>query len=181
MQRNPLKQGDAPGRSLTQHPAWKALEVHQVTIGDLHLRQLFADDPGRGERLAAEVGGIYLDYSKNRVTDETMRLLIELAEACGLREGIDAMFSGEPINQTEKRAVLHTALRAPETERVVVDGLDIVPEVHAVLNQMAAFARRVRSGEWQGYTGKRIRNVVNIGIGGSDLGPVWTRPSACRP
>ncbi len=172
MQSNPLKQGGTPGRSLTQRPAWKALKAHHATIGDLHLRQLFADDPGRGERLAAEAGGIYLDYSKNRITDETMGLLIRLAEECGLRERIDAMFSGEPINQTEKRAVLHTALRAPETERIVVDGLDVVPEVHAVLNQMAAFSRRVRSGEWRGYTGKRIRNIVNIGIGGSDLGPV---------
>jgi len=172
MQSNPLKQGGAPGRSLTQRPAWKALKAHHATIGDLHLRQLFAEDPGRGERLAAEAAGIYLDYSKNRVTDETMGLLIRLAEECDLRERIDAMFSGEPINQTEKRAVLHTALRAPETERVVVEGLDVVPEVHAVLNQMAAFSRRVRSGEWRGYTGKRIRNIVNIGIGGSDLGPV---------
>ena len=172
MQSNPLKQGGTPGRSLTQRPAWKALKAHHATIGDLHLRQLFADDPGRGERLAAEAGGIYLDYSKNRITDETMGLLIRLAEESGLREHIDAMFSGEPINQTEKRAVLHTALRAPETERVVVEGLDVVPEVHAVLNQMAAFSRRVRSGEWRGYTGKRVRNIVNIGIGGSDLGPV---------
>ncbi len=172
MQRNPLKQGKKPGRSLTQRPAWKALKAHHATIGDLHLRQLFADDPGRGERLVAEAGGIYLDYSKNRVIDETIRLLLELAEECGLRERIDAMFRGEPINETEKRAVLHTALRLPETERIVIDGLDVVPEVHAVLNQMAAFARRVRSGEWQGYTGKRIRNVINIGIGGSDLGPV---------
>jgi len=172
MQRNPLEQKDAPGRSLTQCPAWKALETHHAAIGDRHLRQLFADDPGRGERLAVEAAGIYLDYSKNRVTDETMRLLITLAEECGLRERIDAMFSGEPINETEKRAVLHPALRAPETERIVVDGQDVVPEVHAVLKQMAAFSRRVRSGKWQGYTGKRIRNIVNIGIGGSDLGPV---------
>ncbi len=172
MQSNPLKRGGAPDRSLSQRPAWKALKTHHATIGDLHLRQLFADDPGRGERLAAEVGAIYLDYSKNRVTDETMRLLIRLAEECDLRERIDAMFRGEPINETEKRAVLHTALRAPKTEKIVVDGVDVVPEVHAVLNQMAAFSRRVRSGEWQGYTGKRIRNIVNIGIGGSDLGPV---------
>jgi glucose-6-phosphate isomerase len=172
MQSNPLKQGGAAGRSLTQHPAWKALKAHHAMIGDLHLRQLFADDPGRGERLAVESGGIYLDFSKNRVTDETMRLLTELAEECGLDERIDAMFNGEPINETEKRAVLHTALRAPETERIVVDGLDVVPAVHAVLKQMAAFSRRVRSGEWRGYTGKRIRNIVNIGIGGSDLGPV---------
>jgi len=172
MQSNPLKQGGALDQSLTKRPAWKALEAHCATIRDLHLRQLFADDPGRGERLTAEVAGIYLDYSKNRVTDETIGLLIELAEECGLHERIDAMFRGEPINATEKRAVLHAALRAPETERVVVDGLDVVPEVHAVLKQMAAFARRVRSGEWRGHTGKRIRNIINIGIGGSDLGPV---------
>ena len=172
MQSNPSKQKGAPGRALTQRPSWKALEAHHATIGDLHLRQLFADDPGRGKRLAVEAGGIYLDYSKNRVTDETMRLLMGLAEGCGLRERIDAMFSGEPINETEKRAVLHPALRVPETGRVIVDGLDVVPGVHAVLNQMAAFSRRVRSGEWRGYTGKRIRNIVNIGIGGSDLGPV---------
>jgi len=172
MQSNPSKQKGAPGRALTQRPSWKALEAHHATIGDLHLRQLFADDPGRGKRLAVEAGGIYLDYSKNRVTDETMRLLMGLAEECGLRERIDAMFSGEPINETEKRAVLHPALRVPETGRVIVDGLDVVPGVHAVLNQMAAFSRRVRSGEWRGYTGKRIHNIVNIGIGGSDLGPV---------
>ena len=172
MQSNSLKQGGALDQSLTKRPAWKALEAHYATIRDLHLRQLFADDPGRGERLTAEVAGIYLDYSKNRVTDETIGLLIELAEECGLHERIDAMFRGEPINATEKRAVLHAALRAPETERVVVDGLDVVPEVHAVLKQMAAFARRVRSGEWRGHTGKRIRNIINIGIGGSDLGPV---------
>ena len=162
----------APAKPLTEHPAWKALQAHCAAIRDLHLRQLFADDPGRGERLTAEAAGIYLDYSKNRVTDETIRLLIGLAEECGLRERIDAMFNGEPINATEKRAVLHTALRAPETEKIVVDGVDVGPEVHAVLDRMAAFARQVRSGEWQGYTGKRIRNVINIGIGGSDLGPV---------
>ncbi|MCB2147304.1 MAG: glucose-6-phosphate isomerase [Deltaproteobacteria bacterium] len=169
---NPLKPLGAPGKSLTERPAWKALQAHFETIRDLHLRQLFADDPGRGERLTAEFAGIYLDYSKNRITDETLRLLVELAEECGLRERIDAMFHGEPINVTEKRAVLHTALRAPRSERIVVEGLDVVPEVHAVLDRMAAFARQVRSGEWRGYTGKRIRNVINIGIGGSDLGPV---------
>ena len=157
---------------LTERPAWKALEVHCATIRNLHLRQLFAEDPRRGERLTAEAAGIYLDYSKNRITDETIRLLVRLAEECGLRERIAAMFRGERINVTEKRAVLHTALRAPETERVVVDGVDVVPEVHEVLNRMAAFSLRVRSGEWQGYTGKRIRNIINIGIGGSDLGPV---------
>ena len=157
---------------LTERPAWKALEAHCETIRNLHLRQLFAEDPRRGTRLTAEAAGIYLDYSKNRITDETIRLLVRLAGECGLRERIDAMFRGERINVSEKRAVLHTALRAPETARVVVDGIDIVPEVHAVLDRMAAFSLQVRSGEWQGYTGKRIRNIINIGIGGSDLGPV---------
>lgn len=162
----------APAQRLTEHPAWKALEDHYATLRHLHLRQLFADDPRRGERLTAEAAGIYLDYSKNRITDETIRLLVQLAEECGLRERIDAMFRGERINVTEKRAVLHTALRAPKTEQVVVDGVDVVPKVHAVLDRMAAFSFQVRSGEWQGYTGKRIRNIINIGIGGSDLGPV---------
>jgi glucose-6-phosphate isomerase len=157
---------------LTERPAWKALEVHCAAIRNLHLRQLFAEDPRRGERLNAEAAGIYLDYSKNRVTEETMRLLVRLAEECSLRERIAAMFRGEQINVTEKRAVLHTALRALETERVVIDGVDVVPEVHEILNRMAAFSVRVRNGEWQGYTGKRIRNIINIGIGGSDLGPV---------
>jgi glucose-6-phosphate isomerase len=162
----------AEPQRLTDRPAWKALEAHFAAIRGVHLRKLFADDPGRGERLTAETSGIYLDYSKNRVTDETMRLLLRLAEECGLRERIAAMFSGERINVTEKRAVLHIALRATETERIVVNGVDVVPEVHAVLKRMAAFSERVRSGEWLGFTGKRIRNVINIGIGGSDLGPV---------
>ena len=162
----------ATAGALTERPAWKALQTHWATIRDLHLRKLFADDPDRGTRLTAEVDGIYLDYSKNRVTDETIRLLINLAEECGLRERTEAMFSGQPINATEKRAVLHTALRSPKTERVVVDGENVVPAVHAVLDRMAAFARQVRDGKWLGYTGKRIRNIVNIGIGGSDLGPV---------
>jgi glucose-6-phosphate isomerase len=164
----------APGQAtcLTELPAWQALQAHFETIRHLHLRQLFADDPGRGERLTAEAAGLYLDYSKNRITDETIQLLIGLAEACGLRDRIDAMFSGEPINVTEKRAVLHTALRTPATERIVVDGVDVVPEVHVVLDRMAAFADQVRSGEWRGFTGKPIRNIINIGIGGSDLGPV---------
>ncbi len=156
----------------TERPAWRALEAHCATIRDAHLRQLFAEDPGRGERLSAEAAGIYLDYSKNRVTDETMRLLVRLAEECGLRERIAAMFRGDPINATEKRAALHIALRAPATERLVVDGVDVVPAVHEVLDRMAAFSLRVRSGEWKGHTGKPIRNVVSIGIGGSDLGPV---------
>src|SRR5579859_1882222 len=159
-------------RPLTERPAWKALARHYQTVRGLHLRQLFAEDPRRGERLTAEAAGIYLDYSKNRITDETMRLLLRLADECGLRERMDAMFRGDRINATEKRPVLHTALRAPENERLFVDGVDVVPEVHAALNRMAAFSLRVRSGEWQGHTGKRIRNVVNIGIGGSDLGPV---------
>jgi glucose-6-phosphate isomerase len=162
----------ATAPTLTAHAAWKALEDHHRTIRSLHLRQMFADDPRRGERFAAEAAGIYLDYSKNRVLDETLRLLVALAEACGLRERIGAMFRGEPINVTERRPVLHTALRAPKSERILVDGIDVVPEVHAVLDRMAAFSDRVRSGAWRGYTGKRIRNVVNIGIGGSDLGPV---------
>ena len=158
--------------TLAESPAWKALEDHCRTIRNLHLRQMFAGDPRRGERLAVEAAGIYLDYSKNRITDETLRLLVTLGEACGLRDRIDAMFRGDPINVTEKRAVLHTALRAPKSERILVDGFDVVPEVHAVLERMAAFSDEVRSGAWRGYTGKRILNIVNIGIGGSDLGPV---------
>ena len=157
---------------LRQRPAWKALEAHFQKVRDLHLRQLFADDPGRGERLTAEAVGIYLDYSKHRVTDETLALLIRLAEESGLRERIDAMFRGEKINVTEKRAVLHVALRAPKGQSIVVDGEDVVPGVHAVLDRMADCADRVRGGAWTGHTGKRIRNIVNIGIGGSDLGPV---------
>jgi glucose-6-phosphate isomerase len=157
---------------LTQLPAWKALAEHCQTVRGLHLRQLFAEDPRRGERLTLEAVGIYLDYSKNRITHETMRLLLQLAQECGLHERIAAMFRGELINVTEKRAALHIALRAPKTERLLVDGADVVPEVHAVLERMASFALQVRSGEWQGYTGKRIRNVISIGIGGSDLGPV---------
>ena len=138
----------------------------------MHLRTLFAEDPGRGERFAVEAAGLYLDYSKNRITDETLVLLLELAQATGLRERIDAMFGGERINVTEGRPVLHVALRAPRGQSILVDGGDVVPDVHAVLDRMSSFADRVRSGEWKGYTGKRIRNVVNIGIGGSDLGPV---------
>jgi glucose-6-phosphate isomerase len=157
---------------LTARPSWKSLKAHQAKIRDLHLRRLFADDPRRGERLTAEGAGIYLDYSKNRVTDETLALLRGLAEESGLRERIDAMFRGDKINQTENRAVLHIALRAPRSTSIMVDGKDVVPEVHAVLGAMANFTKRVRSAEWRGHTGKRIRNVVNIGIGGSDLGPV---------
>ncbi len=157
---------------LSERPAWKALEAHHQQIQGKHLKQLFADDPARGERFSVETGGIFLDYSKNRITDETLKLLIQLAEESGLRERIDAMFRGEKINITENRAVLHVALRAPKSESIVVDGEDVVPAVHAVLDKMAAFADRVRSGAWKGHTGKRIRNVINIGIGGSDLGPV---------
>jgi glucose-6-phosphate isomerase len=156
----------------TRQAAWRALASHYKTISKLHLRQLFADDPKRGERLVVEAVGLYLDYSKNRITDETLRLLLELAEESGLRARIDAMFRGEKINVTEKRAVLHVALRAPRDESIVVDGKNVVPEVHAVLDRMADFSNRVRSGDWKGYTGKRIRNVINVGIGGSDLGPV---------
>jgi len=156
----------------SERPAWKALAGHCEKIRGRHLRQLFADDPRRGERYAAEAAGIYLDYSKNRITDETLRLLLDLAGECGLPERIAAMFRGERINATEKRAVLHIALRAPETERIVVDDIDVVPEVHAVLKRMATFSGQVRNGQWLGHTGKRIRNVISIGIGGSDLGPV---------
>jgi glucose-6-phosphate isomerase len=158
--------------SLTERSAWRALGVHHQKIKDIHLRQLFADDPKRGERLVVEDLGLYFDYSKNRVNEETIRLLIALAEECSLRARIDAMFRGEKINVTEKRAVLHVALRAPRGESIVVDGEDVVPKVHEVLDRMADFANRVRSGDWKGHTGKRIRNVINIGIGGSDLGPV---------
>ena len=157
---------------LTQLPAWQALVEHHRMTGSRHLRQFFADDPQRGERLQVEAAGLYFDYSKNRITDETLALLLELAEQCRVRERRDAMFRGDPINATEKRAVLHTALRAPADERIVVDGVNVVPEVHAVLDRMADFAERIRSGEWRGHTGKPIRNVINIGIGGSDLGPV---------
>jgi glucose-6-phosphate isomerase len=157
---------------LRDRKAWQALERHHAEIGDTHLRDLFAQDPGRGERLTAEGPGLYLDYSKNRVTDETMRLLIELAEESGVPERRAAMFRGDHINVSENRAVLHVALRMPRDASLVVDGKDVVAEVHEVLDQMTAFANRVRSGEHTGYTGKRIRNVVNVGIGGSDLGPV---------
>ncbi len=157
---------------LTHRPEWRALEMHYQAIRDVHLRRLFADDPGRGERLTAEAAGLFFDYAKNRITDETLRLLIALAEACDLRARIDAMFRGERINATENRAVLHVALRAPRGAVILVDGANVVSEVHAVLDRMAAFAEQVRSGRWTGFTGKPIRTIVNIGIGGSDLGPV---------
>jgi glucose-6-phosphate isomerase len=167
----------AHGAAVTKRPAakrqaWKDLAANFKKIQDVHLRQLFADDPKRGERLSVKAVGLYLDYSKNRVTDETLKLLISLAEESRLKERIEAMFRGEKINVTEKRAVLHVALRAPRNESIIVDGENVVPKVHAVLDQMADFSRRVRSGEWKGHTGKRIRNVINVGIGGSDLGPV---------
>src|ERR1700745_3943816 len=162
----------APATPVTQLSAWKSLKTHYEKIRSLHLRQLFKDDPGRGTRLTAEAEGIYIDYSKHRITNETLTLLLQLAEESGLRARIDAMFRGEKINVTEKRAVLHVALRAPRGESIVVDGENVVPQVHAVLDKMADFSNRVRSGAWKGHTGKRIRNIVNIGIGGSDLGPV---------
>ena len=157
---------------LTERKAWKALGAHHQNIRELHLRKLFADDPNRGERMAAEALGLYVDYSKNRITDETLKLLLQLAEESGLRERIDAMFRGEKINITENRAVLHVALRAPRDASIILDGENVVPQVHAVLDKMADFSNRVRNGTWKGHTGKRIRNVINIGIGGSDLGPV---------
>jgi glucose-6-phosphate isomerase len=168
--------GARPGRAPTQsggkHAAWRDLQDHHAMVQGLHLRSLFADDPARGERMTAEAAGVYLDYSKNRINDETLKLLIALAEQSGLRARIEAMFRGEKINVTESRAVLHVALRAPKGASIIVDGTNVVPEVHAVLGKMADFANRVRGGQWKGHSGKPIRNVVNIGIGGSDLGPV---------
>src|SRR5579864_5698699 len=161
-----------PATPLRDRKAWQALEHHYGEIAGQHLRELFAADPGRGERLTAEAAGLYLDYSKNRVTDETMRLLVQLAVESGVPERRDAMFRGEHINVSEDRAVLHVALRMPRSASLVVDGADVVAQVHEVLDRMTDFANRVRSGEWKGHTGKPIRNVVNIGIGGSDLGPV---------
>ena len=157
---------------LTQRPAWKALTVHHKKIAGKHLRELFAKDPKRGEKFTTSAAGLFLDYSKNRVTAETIKLLVKLAEESGLKARIEAMFTGEKINITENRAVLHVALRAPKGAKILVDGKNVVPEVHAVLDEMAKFADRVRSGAWKGHTGKRIKNVINIGIGGSDLGPV---------
>ena len=157
---------------LTERPAWKALQAHYKQIHDRHLRTLFAEDPKRGERLVVEAAGLYFDYSKHRVTDETVRLLLALADEVGLRGRIDAMFRGDKINLSEKRAVLHVALRAPRGESIGVDGDDVVPKVHAVLDRMADFSARIRDGSWKGHTGKPVRNIINIGIGGSDLGPV---------
>jgi glucose-6-phosphate isomerase len=163
--------GLLPMSGITETPEWRALEAHFEEVRGLHLRDLFADDPERGSRLTVEAEGVYLDYSKNRVTDETMRLLVDLAHRAGLRERIDAMFRGERINVTENRPVLHVALRAPEDAVIVVDGENVVPEVHAVLDKMTDFSEKIRSGQWRGHTGAPIRNIVNIGIGGSDLGP----------
>jgi len=157
---------------LAERAAWKALKQHHEQIGTKHLKEFFAEDAGRGERYTAEAAGIFLDYSKNRVNDETLKLLVQLAQESGVAEHRDAMFRGDKINITENRAVLHVALRAPKSESIVVDGEDVVPQVHAVLDKMSGFADRVRSGAWKGHTGKKIKNVVNIGIGGSDLGPV---------
>jgi glucose-6-phosphate isomerase len=169
----PIKRTDI--EPLTKRKAWNALEIHHRKVRGLHLRTLFAPDPKRGERLAAEALGMFLDYSKNRMTDETLSILIQLAEESGLRARIDAMFHGERINVTENRSVLHVALRTPKGESIVVDGENIVPKVHTELGKMNDICNRVRSGEWRGFTGSRIRNVVNIGIGGSDLGPrLWS-------
>jgi len=162
----------AANTQLTQRPAWKALQDHSQKVKSLHMRNLFADDPQRAERFSLEALGIYLDYSKNRITGETIPLLLDLAKSSGLQGRIEAMFRGDKINITEQRAVLHVALRAPKDQSILVDGENVVPKVHQVLDKMSAFADRVRSGEWKGHTGKRIRNVVNIGIGGSDLGPM---------
>tara|TARA_R110002111_G_scaffold153375_1_gene220228 strand:- start:217525 stop:219165 length:1641 start_codon:yes stop_codon:yes gene_type:complete len=159
-------------QSLSECAAWKRLEAHSEEVQGLHLRELFANDPTRGERLTVEALGLYLDYSKNRITDETFKLLLDLAEETGLRARIDAMFRGDKINLTEDRAVLHVALRAPKGASILVDGENVVPQVHAVLDKLVDFSQRVRSGDWTGHTGQRIRNVINIGIGGSDLGPV---------
>src|ERR1035437_1500861 len=157
---------------LTKLKAWKALKAHYQTVREVHLRELFAADPKRGERMTAEAAGLFLDYSKNRLTDETLKLLVQLAAEAGLRERIDAMFRGDKINLTENRAVLHVALRTPKGKSILVDGKDVMTEIHAVLDKMAAFSDKVRAGQWKGHTGKAIRNIVNIGIGGSDLGPV---------
>ena len=175
-----------PTPSLDELPAWRALQAHATTMRGLHLRELFAADAQRGERLSLDAAGIHLDYSKNRLGDDTLRLLHTLAEASGLRERIDAMFGGQRINTTENRAVLHVALRAPRDADIRFDGVNVVPGVHEVLERMAAFADRVRSGAWLGHGGKRIRHIVNIGIGGSDLGPVMAYEalrhySAARP
>src|SRR5579863_9835088 len=160
------------GPAQTQRTAWKALQIHYKKVKDLHLRELFVSDPGRGERMTAEGAGLYLDYSKNRITSQTLKLLIELAEESGLQARMDAMFRGEKVNITEKRPALHVALRAPKVTSIYVDGKNVVPQVHAVLDRMGHFCNRVRAGEFKGNTGRPIRNIVNIGIGGSHLGPM---------
>src|SRR5262249_47518968 len=167
-----LKEQSMSVPALRTRPAWASLEKHYQKMKNVHLRQLFAEDRERGEKLAVEAAGIYLDYSKNRITDDTLQLLLQLAQQSGLRERIDAMFRGDKINVSENRAVLHIALRAPPGASIIYDGQNVVPEVHAILDKMANFAERLRNGTWKGHTGKRIRNVINIGIGGSDLGPV---------
>jgi len=172
MSANPMNAAGNGFEPLTKQTAWKALQAHYEEVDGIHLRDLFATDPNRGERMTAEAAGIFLDYSKNRITDETVKLLLQLAEESGLRSRIDAMFRGDKINVTENRAVLHVALRAPQGGVIVVDGENVVPQVHAVLDKMADFSNRIRSRSWKGHTGKAIRNVVNVGIGGSDLGPV---------
>jgi glucose-6-phosphate isomerase len=170
--RRPTKNMNRKVIPLVQRAAWKSLAEHRKQIKKLHLRNLFADDPKRGERFTSEAVGLFLDYSKNRITEATLKLLLQLAEESNLRVKMDAMFGGEKINVTENRAVLHVALRAPRNASIIVDGRNVVPEVHAVLDKMEQFSNRIRSGDWKGHTGKRVRNVVNIGIGGSDLGPV---------
>src|SRR5689334_15730613 len=166
--------------SLTERPAWRALTAHYAQVREVHLRELFADDPRRVEQFSVEALGLYFDFSKHRITSETVDLLVQLANECGLRERTEAMFTGERINVTENRAVLHIALRAPRDATIEVDGQNVVPEVHAVLDRMSDFSNAIRSGAWTGFTGKPIRNVVNIGIGGSDLGPVMAY-EALRP
>src|SRR5262245_24126359 len=163
---------NANRKTLTLLDAWTSLVKHSTEIKKVHLRELFAEEATRGQRFTGEAAGLFLDYSKNRITETTLTLLLQLAEACNLRGRIEAMFHGEKINITENRAVLHVALRAPKNETIMVDGKNVVPDVYAVLDKMMEFSNRVRSGEWLGHTGKRVRNIVNIGIGGSDLGPV---------
>src|ERR1700722_5678221 len=168
----PLSKMPTSVGALRTRPAWASLEKHYQQLKDAHLKQLFAEDRNRGDRFAVEAAGLYLDYSKNRITDETLKLLLQLAREAGLRDHIDAMFRGDKINVSENRSVLHVALRAPRDATIIHDGRNVVPDVHAVLDRMGDFSNRVRRGDWKGQTGKRIRNLINIGIGGSDLGPV---------
>jgi len=173
MSANPMNAAGNGFEPLTKQTAWKALQAHYEEVDGIHLRDLFATDPNRGERMTAEAAGIFLDYSKNRITDETVKLLLQLAEESGLRSRIDAMFRGDKINVTENRAVLHVALRAPQGGVIVVDGENVVPQVHAVLDKMADFSNRIRSRSWKGHTGKAIRNVVNVGIGAPTSDRSW--------